>query len=94
MYKYVLRAANFKVKEIRFNNICSTFPLPTTGKTVQGMGRNFFFKGHPVNILGFVKLGTVSVVINSQESSSKQYLDNECGLVTQQYLQTLKFNLI
>lgn len=58
MHKYVLVACNFKVKEINSNNIC----LPSTTnnrKDSPGYGQKtfFFFKGHPVNILGFVKLG-------------------------------------
>lgn len=57
MHKYVLVACNFKVKEINSNNIC----LPSTTnnrKDSPGNGQKaFFFKGHPVNNLGFVKLG-------------------------------------
>lgn len=59
MHKYVLVACNFKVKEINSNNIY----LPSTTnnrKDSPGNGQKtgfFFFKGHPVNILGFVKLG-------------------------------------
>lgn len=60
MHKYDLVACNFKVKEINSNNIC----LPSTTNNREdspGNGQKtvfwFFFKGHPVNILGFVKLG-------------------------------------
>lgn len=39
MHKYVLVACNFKkVKEV-IQIIYVYLPLPTTGKTVQGMGR-------------------------------------------------------
>lgn len=59
MHKYVLVACNFKVKEINSNNIY----LPSTTNNRKDSPVNgqktvcFFFKGHPVNILGFVKLG-------------------------------------